>query len=188
VYCLYTAFTRNLWTGVAEVNRHWNRRTKVLQLINSFKAELETTFRTCTVYPLRSMWEMTVRHWCTRILYRRVAPICIWVTYLFTLIRPEHLRKFRGRFSSLIAMAILFHVQSVEWRRIIRSACLSWCVTQPVLSRVVMCWWRGSMFGLVSSCLDVQSYWNAKSWAAPSVFDFSPRSKGLKRGHSRLFD
>lgn len=39
------------------------------------------------------------------------------------------------------------------------------------------------MFGLVSSCLDVQSYWTANSWAALSVFDCSARSKGLKCGH-----
>jgi hypothetical protein len=63
------------------------------------------------------------------VLYRRAVLTCSWVTLLFTLISLKHLRKFRRRFSSPIAMASLFHVQPVEWRCIVRSFCLSWYVT-----------------------------------------------------------
>jgi hypothetical protein len=108
---------------VAEVKRIGNDAPKSCKWLTALKLNFGR-YATC---PLGSMWEMTIRHVCTCILYRRAVLTCIWVT-LFTVISPEHLRKFRGTFSSLIAMAPLFRVvQPVEWR-CISSSCLSACL------------------------------------------------------------
>jgi hypothetical protein len=48
VWLTYSFHAQSVDTGSRSYT-HWNRRTKILQVTNSVKAELETTFRTCYV-------------------------------------------------------------------------------------------------------------------------------------------